>query len=445
MYTRRERFLSFTNGDMLLILPIIGYCMYLACTLPLSYDESFTLKYFTNRGFFHSLVNYPVTNNHVLHTLLTNIIYPLVPLSNSISLRLPAIIFAVFTLILAKNELQDHPRSFFLFVLVLVFSFGFIEFNFQARSYSMQTFFALFSYILYTRSTYFIERWYLFILISVLGLYASPAYLYSAIPIGIMFVVKNREIIKGSLKECSIPLAYGMFAIVTLYAPIILKSGSGVLLSNPTVRPLEHVSIIEVIKHLIVSFNWFVFGNWGIFVLIIFSLLVVFKKNFILLLLIICPVVMMICLKQLPFPRIFLPVYIICVLYIVQNMPAVALQKIIPANTYLMFLLLTIASFISLKIYRQSEQRGDIRTAFEMQRIAKTCDITELRVDTNVSWYFKTTYEGYCIIHKSQLHYTEDSAITNTIHPVSFITTDSSYRNNQDSFVFIVPHYLVTD
>lgn len=443
-YVRYERFLSISKKDTLLILPIVCYCLYLACSLPLSYDESFTLKYFTNRGFFHSLTNYPATNNHVLHTLFTTITYPLIPVSNAISLRLPAIIFTILSLILAKNELQKQPGTFFLFGLLLVFSFGYIEYSFQARGYSMQVFFALGSYALYTRSTHFIERWYLLLFVTVLGLYTSPSYLYIALPVVLMFVWKNFREISISFKECTLSSIFGLCLIITLYAPIVLKSGYAVILSNQTVRPLDKVSFIDVLKHVRITFDWFVFGNWGMILLAVFIALAVVRKNFLLLLLVIIPAIMMLSLKQLPFPRIFTPLYLISIVFICQNLPYTLLEKTGISNIFLTTLLLATACCISMYGYQNSKNRGDINTAFEMQRLQQKCNINELGVSTNVSWYFKTTYEGYCLIHKTSKNYIETDSVQHQSHnPRYLLTTAKSLTPPLDSFMFIVPHYLI--
>jgi hypothetical protein len=443
-YIRQERFFNFELTAFLPVLPIAVYCIYLACSLPLSYDESFTLKYFTNRGFFHSLTNYPAPNNHVLHTLLTTLTYPLLPIKNAIALRLPAILFTLLSLLLAGKTLRNQPGSFFIYCLLLIFSFGYIEYSFQARGYSLQVFFATASYVLYNRSGYFMERWGLFLLMTILGLYTSPAYLYIALPVGLMFLLNNLEEIRSSFKTWILLTLYGIGLLILLYAPIMLKSGYAVIVSNPTVSPLETVSVMDVCKHVVVIFNWFGLSRWGICMLVLFTGWVLWSKNYLLLLLIAVPILMMLVLKQLPFPRIFIPLYFITTLYSCQNLPRVFFQKFL-THTYLTASLLTLASVVSLISYQQNTNRGDINTAFEMKRLEERCDLQTLLVSTNVNWYFKTTYEGYCLLHRFPKKYIDEPINRpDSTLPGCLLTTTQPNPTPTESFLFIVPHYLLT-
>jgi hypothetical protein len=444
-YIKQEGFFSFASRELILMLPLAIYCVYLACSLPLSYDESFTLKYFTNRGFFHSLTNYPAPNNHVLHTLLTTLTYPLLPIKNAIALRLPAIFFTLLSLMLAGKELRKQPGSFLIYCLLLAFSFGYIEYSFQARGYSLQVFFVTASYILYNCSGHFSERWFLFLLVTILGLYTSPAYLYIAIPVGLLFVFKNLKEIRSAFKNWIVSTLYGIGLLILLYAPIILKSGYAVIVSNQTVSPLETISLMDVFTHVVVIFNWFGLSHWGILMLALFIGLAILRKNYLLLLLIFVPIVMMLLLKQLPFPRIFIPLYIITIIYSCQNLPLILFQNFLN-NAYLSTSILTIASVVSLISYQQNKNRGDVNTAFEMKRLSEKCNLKTLQVSANVSWYFKTTYEGYCLLHQFPKNYIEEPLNQSySPHPYDLLTTTRHIPTPTDSFLFIVPHYLLTE
>jgi len=79
----------------LILLIAIIYRLYYAISFPVSYDEAWTYINFTEKGLLSSISFYPSPNNHVLHSVLTNLSYYL-PFTQTVNLRLPSIIISVF-------------------------------------------------------------------------------------------------------------------------------------------------------------------------------------------------------------------------------------------------------------------------------------------------------------------------------------------------------------
>jgi len=78
---------------------IIAMLVTFALTLPLSYDESFTFNEFTSKDILTSISNYPVPNNHVFHSILTNITWAIFSFTRSeMAVRLPALLFTALSL-----------------------------------------------------------------------------------------------------------------------------------------------------------------------------------------------------------------------------------------------------------------------------------------------------------------------------------------------------------
>ena len=298
-------------------LPLLAIMVMLftfALVLPLSYDESFTFNSFTSEGFLASLTTYPVPNNHVFHSFLTNISWEVLGFTNSeLAVRLPALCFTAFTLyfVFAKY-LEGNIYSIVLFSALFLFSANIIEFAFQARGYSIQVFFGVASYFFACdprskKQAGFRERLNILLLLSALGMFTSPAYLYTAGTVCLIFVLVNfRELTQDWLFFLIACIFYGL-TIVLLYTPIIVNQGIQVITSNQFVAPIAVTfdGVLAKIKELI-KFLTLPYGlGWITVVLFIWN--TVRQKAYYNILLLVVPFILMIVLKQLPFNRVFLP------------------------------------------------------------------------------------------------------------------------------------------
>ena len=85
-----------TENKYLLLVPVSGI-FYYAIVMPVCYDEGLTYLYFTSKGIFSSMSFYPEPNNHILHSLLTNLTIHLPFGDTEFRLRLPSLIASTFT------------------------------------------------------------------------------------------------------------------------------------------------------------------------------------------------------------------------------------------------------------------------------------------------------------------------------------------------------------
>ena len=88
-----------SGGKYLLVIPFIASGYY-TITMPVTYDEAWTYLYFTSNSPLASLSFYPVSNNHVLFSLVSNLTYYLPFIPDLIAFRLSSVVFSILTWIL---------------------------------------------------------------------------------------------------------------------------------------------------------------------------------------------------------------------------------------------------------------------------------------------------------------------------------------------------------
>ena len=297
------------------LLAIMVVLITFALVLPFSYDEAFTFTQFTYPGPQQSLFNYPAPNNHVFHSLLTCITWRIFGFTHSeLSVRLPALFFSAFTLYFVFTRyLEGNMYAVLLFSILYLFSPNIVEFAFQARGYSIQIFCALASYFFVidnktTRNLTFFERLNIILLISVIGLFTNPAYLYTASCIYLMFVtIHYRAIKKEFISFALINVFYGI-TLLLLYTPIIASKGLHTITTNETVIPVNGFSD-RLFAHLKFLVNFLTLPNplaWVVIVLFIWN--TIKQKLYYNVYLVVIPVILMCVFKQLPFGRVFLPI-----------------------------------------------------------------------------------------------------------------------------------------
>lgn len=302
-----------------LLLPAIAIMAVLiifALVLPFAYDESFTFTQFTYNGPQQALFNYPAPNNHVLHSLLTCITWFILQFTHAeLAVRIPALFFSALTLYFVFTRyLEGNLYAAVFFGILYLFSPNIIEFAFQARGYSMQIFFGIASYYIATdkrtiSNLPFLSRLNIILLLTVMGLFTSPAYLYTAGIVYLIFVTLNfRDIRKELFSFALINVFYGL-TVVLLYTPIIASKGLHTLTANDFVAPLGGLTFNKILAHftglvkyltLPQSLGWLVFA--------LFVLNSIKQRAYYNLYILVIPVVLMFLLKQLPFYRVFLPV-----------------------------------------------------------------------------------------------------------------------------------------
>lgn len=286
---------------------------WLALTLPFDYDEAYSFQKFTNRTVLQSIATYPAPNNHVLHSLLTNITWLLFGWTHSeVAVRLPAMAGYLLTLAFVSRVFLKGAHLLTACLVVFMFwSDSHFLYSFQARGYSMQSLFAVVGLAAIVDMQSFSpgRRLGMLLLTCILGLYTSPAYLYTAVPLGLMFITMQW---RWMLRSWSSALAMGVSAaatLVLLYAPILIHEGPAALVSNRFVAPLESLSLPDVLRHAMGVHQWVVLPGFAGILLTVFSIVNAFRlRHAAWLFVLVTPLAMMLFLRQLPFERVFQPI-----------------------------------------------------------------------------------------------------------------------------------------
>ena len=381
------------------MLAIMAVLLTLSLVLPFSYDEAFTFTQFTEPGLKPSLCNYPAPNNHVFHSILTCITWGIFQFTHSeLAVRLPALCFSAFTLyFIFTRYLQGNMYAVVLFGILYLFSANIIEFAFQARGYSIQIFCAVVSYFFAgdnktTSHVTFTERLNIILLLSAIGLFTSPAYLYTASCIYLIFVTLNfRQIKTAFISFAFINVFYGL-TVLLLYTPIIVSNGLHQLTANPFVAPLDKLSVDQVLlyfKDLVnfITLPWRL--GWIIFILFIWN--TVKQKSYYNVYLLVIPVILMLVLKQLPFNRVFLPIgALLLVNACMVISDSKGFKKItaapLPFKHQLPALLLLLASCVlSYFYFNNYHKKDDLSKAYHFKKIRSTISAYDTVYTKNIA------------------------------------------------------------
>ncbi len=365
---------------MLLTIGIMMVLIYHSIQLPLSYDESYTFNNFTSRGLFYSIFTYPAPNNHVFHSILTNISWYLLGFTNTaFSVRAPALLFSFVSIAFVFNCcFRNNYVKSFVFTIIFLFSPNLIEYTFQARGYSIQIFFSLVSYFIsnpfVARRIQFKHKLVLLLLLSTIGLYTSPAYLYTAVSIGAIFLFNfYEEIKKNKLFTCIMIVFFGL-SLLLLYSPIIIYQGVDKIISNHYVTPIVGFNFFSIIIRGLKFVDYFSLPFFlGGVILLLFITISIKEKKWYNFFLFVVPFVLMAAFKQLPFLRVFLPIGILIIVF-VCNAVFNHLSNLIRESARPLFKmqydLLFLAFFCLFSVYyfNNIHKKGDLSSSFELEK-----------------------------------------------------------------------------
>jgi hypothetical protein len=216
---------------------------------PMTHDESYSVYIWGSSSLRHTTNDYHLPNNHVLHSILVNLIYHTIGKIPAF-VRLPAFIngclIIPFAYLLGRKIYNRHTGL--LTAGLTAFSPFLIEYSTLARGYSMLSLFTIFIFLLgiYVIRHKNLFAWSMMILISSLGFYTLPTMLY---PFGalcvwlFLFLIfsqfsSNYRNPANFLKYLVLSgLAVSGFSLL-LYSPIFINSGTDVLFKNVFVLPL---------------------------------------------------------------------------------------------------------------------------------------------------------------------------------------------------------------
>lgn len=243
--TLHIRQLISTEIKWILIIPFFS-AVYFACTMPVSYDEAWTYLQFTSKSPLASLCYYPAPNNHVLHSLITNITRYIPFLGPLLCLRISVIIISVFAWLLCYSFIKKYYSSKISLLIVGITSMLFMSvyYSYMSRGYGLVLFF--FSLSMYTAYTIIYKQdqtkhWILFGLSNVLGFFTMPSFLYPFIILNTAILLNNGFRIKKQI-VCTIA---SLLLAGILYTPILVVNGIDSISNNQFVKPISRSEVIQ--------------------------------------------------------------------------------------------------------------------------------------------------------------------------------------------------------
>ena len=331
-----------------LAIPFIA-SVYFGLTIPVSYDEVWTYLEFTSKPFYHCMVYYPYPNNHVLHSLITNLTDCLPFFDILFKIRIPVILVSLLTWCIAYSFLKKYYSAKVALFVVAIFSVAFrsVYYSFLSRGYGyILLFFVIALYAAYN-IVYKGNRkkdWMFFIISGILGCYALPSFLYPFATINLFVFIYNYKKVVVQIKANVIT---GFFVLL-LYTPIFMTSGFKAISNNQFVSP-EHRTRFDVLFESPSFFfemleNFFKIPSVIVFIVILVAFLwVVYlrKKDRIVLWLVflITPFILLFLHSVIPFHRTFI-YYCFVIVFLVGISFQEVLNKL--SKTYLLISLLFI-------------------------------------------------------------------------------------------------------
>jgi len=239
-----------------------------ALNQPMAYDEAYTFLNFVNPGF-PELFNYPLPNNHVLHTILV-CLSTLCFGSSPVAIRLPAFLAGVATVPLTfwLCRMLLAGRSGYLATTVVSIGAAYlILYSAMARGYSLLTSLTL---VLAIVGLCVVKRptWTgcaVLSLIGALGMLTIPTMLFALaglyLWLGALLWIERgslHRVLTGLLAPCALMTA---LLSIALYTPSIAQSGGArSIIANSFVRPLPWAEfssqLVPHVQSAAVQFAW---------------------------------------------------------------------------------------------------------------------------------------------------------------------------------------------
>ncbi|AWI27017.1 hypothetical protein [Flavobacterium pallidum] len=216
-------------GLVVCIIPLLA-SVYYGIILPVSYDEAWTFIHFTNKGFITSVTHYPAPNNHILHSVITNVTKYIPWLPVLFKLRISSIIVNFLSMIVLFRMVRKHFNVKMAFAVVAISSMLFMNvyYSYMSRGYALYNLFfisALYAAFDILKNIHIRKNWIFFSIFCVLGLYTVPTFLYAFIILNAFILISIRKMtLMQLLSGCSVTCCTFL-----LYLPVMLHDGIGSL------------------------------------------------------------------------------------------------------------------------------------------------------------------------------------------------------------------------
>lgn len=241
--------ISITKTELkyILILPVLA-SVYFAITLPVSFDEALTYLVFTSRGPLVSISYYPFPNNHVLHSLITNVT-KFIPLKELFDLRISSILINACTWIIAYKCIAVcyNKKTALIITAISAVLFLNIYYSYMSRGYSLLNLFFMISFYCALKISNHQtgkKYWVWFTLSSILGFFTMPSFLYPYVTLNLYILINRRD----SLKKQVLMGLSTVAAVIFLYIPIIIVNGLKALTGNEYVKPISRSEVIDNLR-----------------------------------------------------------------------------------------------------------------------------------------------------------------------------------------------------
>ncbi|HMI06569.1 MAG TPA: glycosyltransferase family 39 protein [Flavobacterium sp.] len=308
----------------ILVLPVFA-SVYYALAMPVSFDEAWTFLNFTQKGFAESVTHYPAPNNHVLHSLVTNVTYYIPFLSDLMKLRLPSIFISLASLLLLYRFVSKHFDIKTALVVVGVSSVFFLNiyYSYMSRGYSLVSLCfiaALYSAFNIVKADNEKRNWMYFSAFSIIGFFTMPSFLYPFITLNFFILVSRHK----NLRLQVISTAITGICVLLLYLPIICHDGIMAIIHNRYVTPIGFAATATGLFPYFGNAITEITGiHWAIIVLLLIvgvGFLYKSKEKLLLsfaLIMILSPVILLLVHRLLPFSRVFNYYSVVFILLIV--------------------------------------------------------------------------------------------------------------------------------
>ena len=242
---------------------LAGYWVILFFQAPMFLDETNTYLHFARQGFFFSIMNYPVPNNHILLSVVCSWLYKLPFLSPALVMRLPSMIaaFGLYYLVFAVFRHYGGFRRAVIVVAGVAFVHVLSYYTVQGRGYLLQLFFIAVNAICAWRwvssgsegvgpgeadgasgAGAWRSGYPMFVVSAVLGFYVNPLFVYHFLTVLMVlgFCFLRARDLRAILRLAGAACVIGG-ACMILYLPAILASGADSVLNNSSVsrQPLS--------------------------------------------------------------------------------------------------------------------------------------------------------------------------------------------------------------
>ncbi len=233
------------NLCLVLIIPVFA-SIYYALQMPVSYDEAWTFLNFTRKGFVITMTSYDDPNNHVFHSLITNLTKFIPNCTNLIKIRISSIFFNFLFLLLFYKFTKETFGTNFALIAVGLTSVLFmnIYYSYMSRGYGIVNLcfiISLFSVFNIIKNTNAKKKWLLFCVSSIIGFATIPAYLYPFATLNFIVLIAHFKNIKNQFLANFVVIIF----VILFYLPIIMQNGLSALTNNIYVQPIGFFKTIK--------------------------------------------------------------------------------------------------------------------------------------------------------------------------------------------------------